>query len=49
MNFKSLLDLGGLKLEELEAKLINMGCDNSTMFQRHLTSVTLQFKKKVNI
>lgn len=48
-NFKSLLDLGGLEFEELGAKLINKGCDNSIVFQRHLTSVTLQFNEKVNI
>ncbi len=35
------LDFGGLRLEELRAKLVNMGCDGNSVFQGHRTSVTL--------
>ncbi len=35
------LDFGGLGLEELGAKLVNMGYDGSTMFQGHRISVIL--------
>jgi hypothetical protein len=38
---KNLLKFGGLKLEELGAKLINMGYDSNNVFQRHKTSVTM--------
>jgi hypothetical protein len=30
-----LLDFGGLRLEELGAKLVNMGCESNNMFHGH--------------
>ncbi len=44
---KCLLEFGGLKLEELCEKLINIGYNGSNMFQGHKTRVTHQFKEKV--
>lgn len=38
---KNLLKFVGLRLEELGAKLINMGYDGNNVFQRHQTSVTM--------
>jgi hypothetical protein len=38
---KNLLNFGGLKLDELGAKLINMGYDGNNVFQSHKTSVTM--------
>jgi hypothetical protein len=44
---KSLLEFGGLRLEELAGKLVNMGCNGSSIFQGHRMGVTMQFKKVV--
>ncbi len=44
---KCLLEFGGLRLEELCEKLVNIGCNGNNMFQGHMTGVTQQFKKKV--
>jgi hypothetical protein len=32
---EALLDFGGLKLAELGAKLVNMGCESNNMFHGH--------------
>jgi hypothetical protein len=44
---KCLLEFGGLRLEELCEKLVNIRCNGSSMFQGHRTWVTQQFKEKV--
>jgi len=44
---KCLFEFGGLGLEELCEKLVNIGCDGSNVFKGHKTGVTHQFKKKV--
>jgi len=44
---KCMLDFCGLKVEELARKLVNIGCDESNVFQGHRTSMTTQFKDKV--
>jgi hypothetical protein len=33
--FKCMLDFGGLVVEELVGKLVNIGCDTSNVFQGH--------------
>jgi hypothetical protein len=33
--FKCMLDFGGLVVEELVGKLVNIGCDMSNVFQGH--------------
>jgi hypothetical protein len=38
---KGLLEFGGLRLEELVGKLINMGCNGSYVFQGHQMGVTM--------
>ncbi len=38
---KNLLNFGGLRLEELGAKLINMGYDGNKVFQRHHISFAM--------
>jgi hypothetical protein len=42
-----MLDFGGLRVEELDGKLVNFGCDKFNVFQSHQTSVTMQFRNKV--
>jgi hypothetical protein len=42
-----MLDFGGLRVEELVRKLVNIGCDMSNVFQGHRTTMTMQFKDKV--
>ncbi len=44
---KCLLEFGGLRLEEFCEKLVNIGCNGSSVFQGHKIRVTQQFKKKV--
>ncbi len=44
---KCLLEFGGLRMEELGEKLVNIGCNVSSMFQGHRMGVTQQFKEKV--
>jgi hypothetical protein len=38
---KTLAKFGGLGMEKLIGKVVNMGCDGSNIFQGHRTSVTL--------
>jgi hypothetical protein len=42
-----MLDFGGLGVEELARKLVNIGCDESSVFQGYQTSMTMQSKNKV--
>jgi hypothetical protein len=42
-----MLDFGGLGVEELVGKLVNIVCDGSSVFQGHQTGMTMQFKNKV--
>jgi hypothetical protein len=44
---KCLLEFGGLSLEELCEKLVNIGCNGSSVFQGHKKGVTHQFEEKV--
>jgi hypothetical protein len=44
---KCLLKFRRLRLEEFCEKLVNIGCNGSSMFQGHKTGVTHQFEKKV--
>ncbi len=44
---KFLQDFGGLRLENLGGKMVNVMGYNNNVFQGNQTSVTLQFKKKV--
>jgi hypothetical protein len=44
---KCMLDFGGLRVEELVRKLVNIGCDRSNVFQGHQIGVTMQFRNKV--
>ncbi len=44
---KCLGDLGGLGLEDLVQRLVNISYDNSNIFQGHRTRVTQQFNEKV--
>ncbi len=39
--------MGGYRLEELARKLVNMGCDGSSVFQGHQIGVTMEFKEVV--
>jgi len=43
---KTLARFGVLKMEELVEKVVNMGCDDSSIFQGHQINV-LQFKEGV--
>jgi hypothetical protein len=47
MILKCLLEFGGLRLEELKKKLINMGCDGSSVLQAIQLVSLVQFKEKV--
>ncbi len=42
-----MLDFGGLGVEELARKKMNIGYDGYNVFHGHQTSVTMQFKDKV--
>ncbi len=44
---KCLLQFGGLRLEEFCEKLVNIGCNGSSVFQGHKMGVTHQFEEKV--
>jgi len=44
---KCTLDFGGLGVEKLVGKLVNIGCDGSNVFQGHQIGVTTQFRNKV--
>jgi hypothetical protein len=44
---KCLGDFGGLELEDLVRKLVNIDYDSSSVFQGHKIKVTQQFKEKV--
>jgi len=44
---KCLIDFGGLGIKGIVGKLVNIGCDGSSMFQGHKTGVTQQFNEKV--
>jgi hypothetical protein len=44
---KCMLDFGGLGVEKLAKKLVNIGYDRSSVFQGHWTGMTMQFKNKV--
>jgi hypothetical protein len=44
---KALVGFGGFGLEELVKKVVNMGCDGNSIFQKHQTNVMLQFKEGV--
>jgi len=41
---KCLVEYGGLGLEKLVGKLVNIGCDGNNVFYSHISRVTLQFK-----
>ncbi len=41
-----MIDFGGLSLEDLVGKLVNIGCNNNIMFEGH-RMVIQQFKEKV--
>jgi len=41
------IDFGGLSLEDLVGKLVNIGYNGNIMFQGHRTKVIQQFKEKV--
>jgi hypothetical protein len=45
--FKYLVEYGGLGLEKLVGKLINIRCDGNSVFYNHKSRVTLHFKEKV--
>jgi hypothetical protein len=45
---KCLGDFDRLRSEDLVQKLINIGCNNSNIFQGHKTGVTQQFQEKVS-
>jgi hypothetical protein len=38
---KALAEFGGVGMEKLIRKVVGMGCDGSSIFQGHQTSVTL--------
>jgi hypothetical protein len=44
---KCMLDFGGLGVEELVWKLVNIHCDGFSVFRGHQIGVTTQFKDKV--
>jgi hypothetical protein len=44
---KCFIDFGGLGLEGLVGKLVNIDCDGNNMFQGHKTRVNQQFNEKV--
>ncbi len=45
--FKWFLEFGGLRLKTMGGKLVNVGCNGTSVFQGHRTNMTLQFKEKV--
>jgi len=44
---RCILDFGGLRVEELVGKLVNIGCDEFSVFRGHRTCMTTQFKNKI--
>jgi hypothetical protein len=42
-----MLDFGSLGVEKLVGKLVNVGCEKSSVFQGHRIGMTTQFKDKV--
>ncbi len=44
---KCLVEYGGLGLEKLVGKLINIKCNGNNVFYGHKSRMTLQFKEKV--
>ncbi len=44
---KSLHDFGGLRLEDLGGKMVNVGCNGSNIFQGNQTNVTLQLRERL--
>jgi hypothetical protein len=47
INNTYIYEFDGLWLKEIVGKLVNISCDNNSVFQSHRTMVTLQFKDKV--
>lgn len=45
--FKCFFEFSGLTLKTLGGKLVNMGCNGTSVFQGYQTNMTLQFKEKV--
>ncbi len=45
--FKWFLEFGGSRFKTSGGKLVNMGCNGTSVFQGHQTNMTLQFKGKV--